>query len=538
MTNDKKTIYYNWFLMAIAWVIAVFLICGHVSAEETKFTNGSSINVSDSQPLPLVTNDNSQYPMTTSGIHYLQQGDTVYLNDTVDGSGVMQGYEELAYWDGYNLYDESPSFNISTPIYKSEYYHYWIDPSIFSNHLGKWYRYNGKFNANANDIAFIVKEKREEVAITLPNGTVHNATIPDTDSIYTRPLLPNKAIADYLVARGDNLTIQTGGMAKVYIGGRVDGLLDYTTMQHNITFDGEHTQTLEPGTYTLIIEYPGENNQFDVRYTDDKIQYRDGWNGIRTIDVLAYTPDLMLGKLKEAISATDDTYVEKRVVVQDASTTIEGFSEVPIFPEYKDFKYYSGLGSLVTMFDVRGYSNLNPNATISIVLDKDRRTPKDLARHTFTGETTRQFDGNMSYYQIYVPIVWDDMVAGEEHTLTVSDPLGGGTEKTFPISQMPADSFRPNATVKYALNSSPWVPTPTPEIIKEKVVVTVVQTQVVVEKRAPTQEEIKAAQEQIIKDIVIKYGTYLGVIAIIVIAGYFIVRFIYRARKRKMWEKR
>lgn len=528
--------------IAIVIVCCAFIMMA--SAEETP--NGSYVTI-DYQPLPTVTNNSSSLQIDS---HYLQQGDTVYLNECYDISGALQGYEDIAYWDGYDMYNSIPSYNLSLPNKKSGYYDYCITPEIFGNRLGKWFKYNGYFEKAGNNLAFIVKEERPTTPLTLPNGTVLNQTIKENASIIPRPyVLKEKAVSDYLVARGDILTIETGGPAKVWIGGRVDGLYDYYATYSNISFDGELTQSLEPGSYRILIVKAGNNTEFDERFYNRTgsiyenkngyfVQYKAGWDGVKEIKIDSYTPSLILDQIQNIIvENTDDTFEVKKLEVEDPAVTIDGFTEVPMSTEYTGYQYYKTQPGFVSLFDVRGYTNTNPGTNITVVLDDQRRNPKDRRLYTFHTTAQRQFYGNMSYYQVYVPIVWDEMTIGM-HNLTTTTEKGGKMEYTFPISILPADSYKPNATVKYALNSSPWVPTPTPVVIKENVVVTVVQTRVVIEKVTPTQDEIKSAQTEIIKEGVIKYGSYsiLGIAVIVV--GYFVVRFIYRARKRQMWEKK
>ena len=42
----------------------------------------------------------------------IEQGGVVYINDTIDVSGVIPPYPYLAYWDGYDLYDTNATYII------------------------------------------------------------------------------------------------------------------------------------------------------------------------------------------------------------------------------------------------------------------------------------------------------------------------------------------------------------------------------------------------------------------------------------------
>src|SRR5574344_313861 len=70
-------------------------------------------------------------------VPYISQGDTVYVGDTVDLSGVLAPYPGMAYWDGFDMYDSVPRYNLTMPDNKRSYYKFYIDPEIFGNRLGR-----------------------------------------------------------------------------------------------------------------------------------------------------------------------------------------------------------------------------------------------------------------------------------------------------------------------------------------------------------------------------------------------------------------
>ena len=84
-------------------------------------------------------------PINQSFIPYLYQGDTAYVGTYVDISGVAPPYPSLAYWDGFDMYNSVPSYNYTLPDSKKGYYLFYIDPEIFANRTGWWYKYNGEF---------------------------------------------------------------------------------------------------------------------------------------------------------------------------------------------------------------------------------------------------------------------------------------------------------------------------------------------------------------------------------------------------------
>ena len=188
--------------------------------------------------------------------------------------------------------------------------------------------------------------------------------------------------------------------------------------------------------------------------------------------------------------------------------------------------------ALYLYFDVRGYTNADNGTTVTIVMDEDRHTKRDISRYTFTGIAKRNYDGNRSMYQVYVPVIWDEMVIGE-HTLKVSIPSGASAVKHLPVSILPKDSFRPNATVKYAIDENPWKPnltTPTPIIITKTVeVIKTVEVKV-----TPPQESVDEAQYQAI----VKLANTILYLISSAVASFFVFRFMYRIIMKRRWYKK
>lgn len=220
---------YKW--LAILIGIALLLICAegviihYAEAEE----NGSYVEVSE-------IFENKTINITKSNITYspyIVQGDVVYTNATYDISGFVPPYPQLAYWDGYDMYDSSPSYNITLPDNKKGYYHFYIDPVIFGNRTGKWYKYDGTFESNSYNLAFIVSPIIfSNYTLTYPNGTsldISTEIINDfiEKNIPTPPPVPIKHVSDFLVARGDSFNITVNESTNLWLFGRADVLLDH-----------------------------------------------------------------------------------------------------------------------------------------------------------------------------------------------------------------------------------------------------------------------------------------------------------------------
>ena len=476
----------------------------------------------------------------------ISQGEVIYLNETYDISGVT-GWDsrignpnQLEYCGGFSCYYESNPYLLTLPprtrVPGSEsQYNYWINPEIFATRTGDWYQHEEHLvNERAgNTIAFIVKGAYKNTTATYPNGTVINQS--EFQSEYTtgitvpKPsILPEQKISDYLLARGDAIAFNDNTSENIWIHGRINSLYGEGI---NTTFPGNSTATLEAGTYSLIKQYPGKNSEFDVRRTSDLIQWRYQWEPPRTTNIMGIQPRLVKEMLIEALKQTDDTYKEYRLEVQDPSISVVQFDEVPMQANYSRYQeYHLSENGYVSLFDVRGYTNLKEGTPISLVLDPNKHYPRDIRGYTFNTTAQRTSLSNMSYYQVFVPIIWDQMVIGM-HTMKVSTELGASINVDFPISVLPADSFRPNATVKYAGDSNPWKPNLT---IPDPIVIT---KQVVVERTieipvTPSQESIQEAQAVTIKGYVEQLVIGCAIFIVFALVIGYLVSVIKRARMK------
>jgi hypothetical protein len=123
----------------------------------------------------------------------IQQGQTVHVNDTIDITGVLPPYPQLAYWDGYNMFDSPPTYIIKLPINHTGWYNFYVDPAIFSTRLGAWYKYDSNigFESNGNNLAFVVVKQN------IPQVTI-NATATTTILVTSTPtplILPTYPIS-------------------------------------------------------------------------------------------------------------------------------------------------------------------------------------------------------------------------------------------------------------------------------------------------------------------------------------------------------
>jgi len=427
----------------------------------------------------------------------ITQGSIVYINETYDISGVTGWAESLAWYGQYaDVPDESVvPVVISLPgkthtSEKSQYY-YKINNYTFFEMPGKWFQYYGNNTAsdetNGNLLAFKVERdvpvKFNETNVT---GVISYEIIDNTSEVekLPEPLLPEKHIADYLIARGDGLQFNTTGigstgLVNVWLFGRVDNIYDYHSVKSVIDINKSYIQKLETGTYSILLQSPIDNvSYFTVRYNTEKdsVEWFDPIQfDVFSMSVEGFSPQVVLDKLQGIFPQSRDTYTLQKMVLQDPSVSIMRVDEV----------YKNG----TSVLDVRGYTNVANGTIISIVFDPDRQTPRTLRTHTYTGEAIRTSIGNMSYYRVYVPLNWDDIRPGV-HTLKAFTQIGGEVFKDIVVSEMPADSYKPNATLKYIEDRNPWIPTPTPITVIKKEIQQVTVERTVVVNVTPSNEQV------------------------------------------------
>jgi hypothetical protein len=517
------------FLIALGLSVVIWSVHGEENAT-VSINNGSIVVVET----PQIDYNFTHFPASTT--YRIAQGDNVYINDTIDVSGMGWG-SGFAWYGKYGEF-EQPQYIREFTNYRNDMMNFYIDPAIFLTRTGMWYQYYGnKTEKQGNLAAFKVLNTYRNLTVTFPNGTVVNQTEYIRNASAFKPLvIPQESIlpevheADYLLAIGDPLILKSYGPAQVWIFGRVDQTFGVSN-DDNMTFPSKDFLNFEPGAYTLIIQHSGNNTEFDVRSHNGTLQYQDGWNGVKTVDVSALQPGMVKQQVESLIGKTDDTYEEHTLQIQEPLITITRMDDVWL--NSKMLEFHIDNTADVTFKDIRGYTNLQNGTNITVVLDKQYNGIGRPRSFTYA-QTWKTNQGNRTMFQAYIPIIWDTIPLGI-HTITASGPFGSYVDANFPVEVMPADSFRPNATLKYTGDANPWKPNLT---IPAPIVVTKVVTQVVTVEVTPSdaqvQEQQKVAWDKKVKeifDMVVYYGA-------IVIVGFTVLRFIYRAWQRRKWHKK
>lgn len=477
--------------------------------------------------------------------HYIAQGESVYVNDTIDISGVVPPYPELAWWNGYDMYDSNASYIITLPPYKSGYYHFYLDPSIFSTRLGKWYKYEGKFEKNGNNLAFVVyPQSTKNSTMRYNNGTLINIseTILNNYTNIEIPIEPPveiKHISDYLIARGEPFAVNTNTTTNIWLFGRIDKLLDFkSTNTTTIDLPKDILSGFEIGDYTVEMQTLGNaSNNFTVKYdqTTEEIKWFDPKSfEIKKMDISGLSPQVLVEQFKKLVPQTVDVFLEYKLELQNPSIEIQSITEKYTPNQTIDEAGITEYNTNISYIEVKGYTNVNIGSPLKFVVDKEQQTPRTLASHTSTATAGGSKNpGDMRWFDVMIPVDKYNLGKGD-HTITAYTNLSdSGTTYTFTIYEAPANSYVPPKTIRYISGKygpEEFIPTPTP-IVQTVTVPVPGPTQIITVEVTPSDDQVKAQQKIIADENIKKWGGIIIVGAIIIGGVWYLISLYLRRRE-------
>lgn len=432
----------------------------------------------------------------------VDQGGYVYIGEYYDIAGVTgwandDGEYYLAWCNGgYGCYEGDASYLLHLPgKYKSgtvaSQYRFYIDPEIFGTRLGVWEQWDGDYERAGNTVAF-------RVAPTRPPTEIEVEPTPEPTPTPEIPLVEPRKISDILIAHGDSFNFTTEDLAKLWVFGTLDGLYGVDPM---LTKD--QINDLDTGSYALLVQHPGKNTIYEASYSLSDGTLVSPWRNVPTVDVSANTPPMVMDKLVDLLGKGDDTYEIYKLEIQNPSIEITSIDET-----------YSGG---ISVLDVRGYTNVAPGSILNFTLDESKATTEQsLKDHTFIAEAQGEYNGYSRFFQVYIPLTWQDMTV-EGHTIIGRTPHGGQVNSDFWVSILPEDSYRPNTTLKYILDRNPYLATPTPEVIREVVTQKVVETIYI--PVTPSDEQVYAQQKAAADATAKEYTTKAAIAGVLIIGG-------------------
>lgn len=462
---------------------------------------------------------------TTAYERYMP-GSDVYLNETIDVSGMNGWADYLAYYGGWGQGEVADYLLKLPPLGKR--CAFYIDPEIFANRTGYWYQWYGN-NYDDNHgftLAFKVVNGNRSAIKRYDNGTINFETDGDKGIVIkASPPVTPRHVTDYLVARGDNITIKTNGVARIYILGNNDGLYNIRTYNNSAYISEEFINSLRLGDYKVVIQYPGSDLEFNVLYNKDKkilsslYSSMDNWS-MKEYDTSGLTPMLFKDKLLDEIDKTNDGYSVYNLLVEDPSVDIISQDEVDV--------------SKVKVLQVMGYTNTAEGTQICFWLDEKLKTKSMSYTPTcVVAQGTEEINeiGDMRYFVASVPFSYSDLSVGT-HFITGKTSIGGSITTSFYVYESFDDQPR-NSSLKYIAGNL-FVPTPTPEIVKviETQIVREVVTQVVEVQLTPDLQQLYETQKKVSDDKTTEYIVY-GIIGVCVIIGIYFLSVLIRGMRRR-----
>jgi len=532
----------NWKIIIILIAIAILLSFGvaYVKAEENVTLNSTPLSYTFASGNKSY--DTVQYETFNSTSYYLQQGDTAYIGQTVDVSGVVPPYQYIAYWDGFDMYDGNATYKIDMwQKNKTGYYTFFIDPEIFGTRLGRWYKYSGEYERAGNNLAFVVTRPKP-IIINTTNISYQN---PNQTPVILpiQPILPVQHISDYLIARGYNFTIEVNSTANVWIFGSRDFIYDYQSSNNSISLTREMMSSLQSGDYKIMLQFPrNDTNDFMIRYNPDNsaVEWFDSKTfKINSWETMGQTPENVLYQLQTIFPQTRDTFMMFKLVVQEPTVTI---NRVDVMNQLNETRRNT-TGALLqpaSYVDVRGYTNLPPDTPLLVVVNPNFNITGDrMWEESVATRTEGTVGGDMRTFKAIVPIHLYDLPLGRNFIGVKVPGMDLITTADFYIYGSPDGHFTPNKTIRYVAGKygpEEIIPTPTPITVER--VVTKVVTQVVTVEVTPSNEQVYEQQKKVTIEREIYWTVTVALYGGVIFAVFLIGRFVFRALKRRAWLKK
>jgi len=180
-----------------------------------------------------------------------------------------------------------------------------------------------------------------------------------------------------------------------------------------------------------------------------------------------------------------------------------------------------------TFLHLLGYTNTQNGTRLTFTLDKDKQTARSLKYSQFNTTAEGTGSGDMRWYEIAIPLIWENTYVGE-HSVTANTSVGGEMKYDYHIWQAPEGSYVPPKMVKYVGGNeyiAPVIqtvtivlPTPTP-ITLPPVYVNVPVT--------PSDEQVHAQQDKIWWESASTIAQWGFFAIVIVVLGLYLIRYYY-----------
>jgi hypothetical protein len=314
------------------------------------------------------------------------------------------------------------------------------------------------------------------------------------------PLLPDRHISDYLIARGNGFKIPVNGSTNVWIFGNREALYDYHSFNGSVDIAPEAINTLSAGLYKVLIQTRanGSYGESPIRYNNLTGELE--WFDTKTFTVNNYrvidqTPENVLAKLKTIYPSTNDKYQIFNLEVQEPTLSIDQIDATNSLP--REIEVNGVSLDNPSYMDVRGYTNVAPDTVVYVKVDPDLNVPEEtMWRDAIVTRTEGDNSGDMRTFKAIVPVMLYNMPPGR-HFIAAKTGLGDAyVTASFYIYDNPTGTYVQNKTIRYIsgrYGPDEIVPTPTPIVVTQ--IVTQVVTRIVTVPVTPSNEQVYAQQK-------------------------------------------
>lgn len=500
----------------IIYILLLMLLCVPIMA----YDNNGTANVTGSYVVieePTETNHTAvvQYSTTTINTSVvgrrINQGDCVVPGEVIDIAGLGWYTGTIGYYGRYyDNYAEDTDVSVVAVYHPKAYElkHFYLDPDFFKSHLGWWYSYYDTSVGSGNDRMFRVSmscapTEKENATIRQEQYNETTALIAFAKNVTLLPVKTEGGI-DYIFSKQSVTSVDAPNKSATrWIFGRTVPDKFYDTKVNGVdTFD---VKDLEPANYDVVYIIPGANGIVEETYDTKTKSIVSPFKDKTDTPLYGIQPRVAETLLDYAVkNSKDDTTVTKKIDVQDPSILI-----IKLDQNLINVGQYN-----VTAFTLSGYTNANQGTTVNIQLDNDRSVSGRLAVAPWTANVVNN-GGQVAYRAWTKSFLLDTGAMWKgQHEFTVTNKEGGSATIPFYVYQEPVKNYVPNASLSY-IGNSPFIPTPTPQVITKVDVQIQKVTEIVTVPVTPSQQSVDEASQKALYSAVTL--TIVGIVIVIVI---------------------
>jgi hypothetical protein len=517
----------------VLFLLAVILFVGVAAAD-----NVSAVSTNAAAPVLTGATFSGWPAYTNTTDSPIENGQCVAINSTIDISPLGWGVPSISWYGEYERgfapdNTSTKYYNLPLPNTVDKLQKFFVAPAIFWERKGYWYQDYGMqetandFMDNANNRMFYVNDTcpppQLENRTFYPAFNTTNNTIPEA-----LPFLPIRKVSDVVIARGDyvNLNVSTPTHWWMFGYDPYSKLYDQASVNAGqITLDTTNWTGIPVGDYSIDFIRPDAIGLYEEYYNPEYQPYKfhnethpaieSPFRFVNDSDVYGQQPQGVEEALM-SMKTVASNITRIHMIYQEPSISIERIDAV-VNPENRSF------------FDVRGYTNVQANTTLTIKIDATDYANATLPNRMFTTKTVglandagvlREFDAvfEVNYNQYYPGI----------HFLTMTSPEGATMTVPFYIYQELPAHYIPPQFVRY-IGASPFI---TPVTVTITILVPG-PTQIVTIHDTPSNEQVKEQQKNALVELV--SGWVLDLI--LAIAGLWVLMFMYKSWRRIRWYK-